>query len=109
MKKMTPTMRAKKVREMADSISVRNHMFAMDNMGRIPKSQRVSVQRFLDYIDGEVFKGCMEIMPENIESIKSAHNSDFVQAREKKQKEKTETVKQAEEVKKGAFVRVNEA
>ncbi len=98
-KKMTATVRAKKVKEMSDSISVRNHLFTMINTGRMDKNQRAGALKFLDYIDSEVLKTCLEILPKEVESVKSATNSDFVQAREKKQAERVAT-KKAKEAKK---------
>lgn len=111
-KKMTPAERAKKVREMADSISVRNHLFAMVNTGRIDKDNKTRVLQFLDYIDGEVLKTCFDILPENVEPTKNPTNSDFVHAREKQQQERAATTKQAQEAAenekrtKGVFARV---
>ena len=55
-KEMTPAVRAKKVREMADSITVRNHLFTMVNTGRVDKSKRKRVLQFLDYIDFDMFR-----------------------------------------------------
>jgi len=82
---------------MADSIVVRNHLFTMVNTGRVDKTQRKSVLSFLDYIDGEVLKGCLQVMPNEVAPVKPATNSDFVQAREKKQSERAETTKKSEE------------
>ncbi|MAE87666.1 MAG: hypothetical protein CMB80_33340 [Flammeovirgaceae bacterium] len=94
---MTPAARAKKIREMADSVSVRNHLFTMVNTGRIDKGQRARALKFLDYIDGEVLKTCLEILPDDTKAAEPAHNSDFVQAREKKQAERAATTKKSEE------------
>ena len=111
-KAMTPAARAKKVKEMADSISVRNHLFTLVNTGRVDKEQRGRALQFLDYIDGEVLKTCLEIMPAKVEPAKNASTSDFVQAREKKQEERAATTKNAQEAadkekrSKGAFSRV---
>lgn len=111
-KKMTAAIRSKKMREMADSVSVRNHLFTMVNTGRIAKDMRSRALKFLDYIDGEVLKTCMEIMPDDVESFKSTTNSDFVQARERKQVDRNATSKQSkkaadkEEHSQGAFSRV---
>ena len=111
-KEMTPAVRAKRIREMADSITVRNHLFSMVNSGRVEKSQRKSVLKFLDYIDNEVLQTCMQVMPLDVKPMKSVTNSDFVQAREKQVSERAETVKQgrkaaeAEKHSKGAFSRV---
>ena len=111
-KTMTPAARAKKVKEMADSITVRNHLFTMVNAGRVDKAQRKSVLKFLDYIDSEVLKTSLQIMPDDVDAVKSSTNSDFVQAREKKQSERAETTKksneaaEAEKQSKGSFSRV---
>ena len=111
-KKLTQAVKAKKVREMADSISVRNHLFTMINTGRISKDNRSSVLKFLDYIDGEVLKTCLAIMPDDVEPFKSVTNSDFVKAREIKQLERAATTKQSQKVaeqqeEKGVFKRAD--
>lgn len=95
-KQMTPAARAKKVKEMADSISVRNHLFTMVNTGRVAKEQRARALQFLDYIDGEVLKTCLSIMPDEVAAPQNSTASDFVHAREKKQEEREATTKRAE-------------
>lgn len=99
-KQMTPAARAKKVKEMADSISVRNHLFTMVNTGRVAKEQRARALQFLDYIDGEVLKTCFSIMPDEVAAPQNSTTSDFVHAREKKQEEREATVKRAKEAEK---------
>ena len=111
-KEMTPAARAKKVREMADSIAVRNHLFTMVNTGRVDKAQRAAALKFLDYIDREVLNGCLQVMPADVKPVRSATTSDFVQAREKKQSERADTTKKSQEAaetekhSKGVFSRV---
>jgi hypothetical protein len=98
-KQMTPATRAKKVKEMADSISVRNHLFTMVNTGRVAKEHRARALQFLDYIDGEVLKTCFSIMPDNVAAPQNSTASDFVHAREKKQEDRkamAERTKEAE-------------
>ena len=111
-KKMTDAARAKKIREMADSVTVRNHLFTLVNTGRVDKVKRQQVMKFLDYIDTELLNGCLQMLPDDVEVIKPASTQDFVQAREKKTAEVAATKKQAaqatetEEHSKGVFKRV---
>lgn len=97
---------------MADSVTIRNHLFTLVNTGRIDKTQKTAVLKFLDYIDNEVLNSCMQIMPDEVQPVKPALNNDFVQAREKQQSERADMAKNANEAadaekrSKGAFSRV---
>ena len=101
MKKKTLTLaeKTKKVREMANSILVRNHIFTMVNTGRVNKSQKSRALQFVDYIDREVLQTCFDIIPDNVEPIKNSINPDLVKAREKIQREVSNTLKTKENAK----------
>jgi len=86
---------AKKFKEMADSIVVRNHLFTMLNTGRIPKEMKNEALKFLDYVDQEILNTSLSMVPEGVETIQQSTRRDFVNARERQQNDRTKTSAQA--------------
>lgn len=80
--KISPAQQAKIMKEMADSILVRNHIQVLLESGRYEKENRDGLYAFIKHVDSEIARRSISILPEKEAVIPDSKKEAFAEIRE---------------------------